>query len=213
MIARLEGLLRERTPDRAVIDVCGVGYEVSIPLSTFTELPDAGKTVALHVYTHVREGAIQLFGFHTPVERRAFELLLRANRVGPRLAQTVLSGITPAGLLDSIRSGDTGPLCSVPGVGARVAERILVELRDRTDALAEALAQSGDAPAHHRVRDAGDDTAPETSDARQQALSALLNLGYPKPHAERVLEAAAADAGTDAPLEDWIRAALKRLAR
>ena len=203
MIARLEGVLLERTPTRVVIDVHGVGYEVFVPLSTFAALPDAGKTVALRIYTHAREGALQLFGFATAVERTAFELLLRASRVGPKLAQTVLSGIDPAGLLQAIRDGDGAPLRAVPGVGAKMADRILVELRDRVDELALALRAGGREPG----------PASGAPEGRAQALSALVNLGYPKPQAERALEGAARDVEPEADVEIWVRTALKRLAR
>jgi Holliday junction DNA helicase RuvA len=186
--------------------VRGVGYEVWIPLSTFGELPDVGKTVALHIHTHAREGSLQLFGFHTAAERVAFELLLRANRVGPKLAQTVLSGISPAELLASIRSNDVRVLRAVPGIGTKMAERILIELRDRADALAAAVAaQAGTRPASEPP------SAGES--AREQALSALLNLGYPKAQAERVLAAAQDDAGAEATIEALVRSALRRLAR
>ena len=202
MIAWLEGVLRERAPTRVVLDVRGVGYDVHVPLSTFAALPDEGKTVALRIHTHARDGNIQLFGFATGEERTAFELLLRASRVGPRLAQTVLSGIRPAELLAAIRSGDSGPLRRVPGVGPKVADRILVELRDRADELAASL--GGDEPGMAGGR------APE---ARQQALSALLNLGYAKAQAERILDDAEQEIGADASVEAYVRAALKRLAR
>ena len=202
MIAWLEGVLRERAPTRVVLDVRGVGYDVHVPLSTFAALPDEGKTVALRIHTHARDGNIQLFGFATGEERTAFELLLRASRVGPRLAQTVLSGIRPAELLAAIRSGDSGPLRRVPGVGPKVADRILVELRDRADELAASL--SGAEPGVAGGR------APE---ARQQALSALLNLGYAKAQAERILDDAEQEIGADASVEAYVRAALKRLAR
>ena len=125
MIARVEGLLREKGPTRVVVDVAGVGYELLIPLSTFSELPDEGKTVALVVHTHMRDSAIQLFGFGTERERTAFELLLRASRVGPKLAQTILSGISPSDLLAAIRSGDVSALRSVPGVGAKRKRALL----------------------------------------------------------------------------------------
>ncbi len=202
MIAWLEGVLRERAPTRVVLDVRGVGYDVHVPLSTFAALPDEGKTVALRIHTHARDGNIQLFGFATGEERTAFELLLRASRVGPRLAQTVLSGIRPTELLAAIRSGDSGPLRRVPGVGPKVADRILVELRDRADELAASLAGAE----HGAVGG----SAPE---ARQQALSALLNLGYAKSQAERILDDAEQEIGADASVEAYVRAALKRLAR
>lgn len=205
MIAWLEGTLRERTPTRVVVDVSGVGYELQIPLSTFAVLPDAGKVIALHVHTHAREGALQLFGFATPLERSAFELLLRASRVGPKLAQTVLSGIGPVELLQAIRDGDVAPLRAVPGVGPKVAARILVELRDRADELAAAVADSGEALPR---------AAPPPSDsAREQALSALLNLGYSKGLAERVLGEVEGALGPDAAIEAYVRAALKGLSR
>ncbi len=201
MIAWVEGVLREREPTRAVVDVGGVGYELHVPFSTYEALPDEGKTVALHVHTHAREGAVELFGFATRLERTAFELLLRANRVGPRLAQTVLSGIGPAELFEALRSGNAEPLRAVPGVGPKMAARILVELRDRADELAAALS---DRP--------GAAMSEPGADVREQALSALLNLGYPKVQAERVLVAAAEEAA-DESLEALVRASLRGLTR
>jgi Holliday junction DNA helicase RuvA len=203
MIARLEGVLLEQQPTRVVIDVGGVGYAVHVPLSTFTELPDLGTSVALQIYTHAHEGAIQLFGFHATAERVAFELLLRANRVGPKLAQTILSGISPAELLEAIRGQNVGALRAVPGIGTKMAERILLELRDRVDALAVATGRR----AERRPEPSAEDSA------REQTLSALLNLGYPRTEAERVLADAAEEAGSDATLEILVRASLKRLLR
>jgi Holliday junction DNA helicase RuvA len=203
VIARLEGVLRDRTPTRVIVDVAGVGDEVLIPLSTFSALPDEGKTVALRIHTHMRDSAIQLYGFATEAERAAFELLLRASRVGPRLAQTVLSGIAPEQLLQAVRDGDGALLRRAPGVGAKMADRILVELRDRADELAAVVGGAAEAPA------GGD--AP--GGARDQALSALLNLGYPKGQAERVLADCEEEIGPDASIEAFIRAALKRLGR
>ncbi len=197
MIARLEGVLHEQQPTRVVIDVGGVGYEVHIPLSTFTELPDPGKTVVLHIHTHAKDGAIQLFGFFSKAERTAFELLLRANRVGPRLAQTIVSGITPAALLDAIRNGSAAVLRAIPGVGTKVADRILLELRDRAEELAPAV---GAGP--ERSADAA---------AQEETLSALMNLGYSKAEAERVLSEATGEVGSGATIEALVRASLKRL--
>ena len=204
MIARLEGILRDLAPTRIVVDVGGVGYELNVPLSTFTALPDEGKAVALYVHTHAREGAIQLFGFATCAERAAFELLLRASRVGPKLAQTILSGISPIELLAAIRTGNVNALRAAPGVGTKMAERILVELRDRVHELS-ALLQPAE------VVDGGE-TAP-TVRVREQTLSALLNLGYPKAQAERVLAGAEEEAGPDPTLEALVRVSLRRLAR
>lgn len=202
MIARVEGVLRERAPTRVVVDVHGVGYELLVPLSTYTALPDEGKTVALLVHTCVREDAIQLFGFATPAERAAFGLLLKASRVGPRLAQGILSGIAPDALVAAVRSGDVKALRGVPGVGPRMAERIVVELRDRAAELGDALpgaAPGSPGPAAPRER------------AASEALSALLNLGYPRSRAERVVEQAAREAGEDVGVEGLVRGALRRL--
>ncbi len=205
MIARLEGVLLELSPTRVVVDVRGVGYEVLIPLSTFTQLPDIGKTVVLHIYTHAPEGALQLFGFASRGERVAFDLLLRANRVGPRLAQTILSGISPPDLLAAIHRSDVAVLRSAPGVGSKLAERILVDLRDRTAELAAVVGGGG-----------GGASAPVADVAealREQTLSALVNLGYPKSQAERAL-AGAVDAAGDTPtLEDLVRGSLKMLVK
>jgi Holliday junction DNA helicase RuvA len=205
VIARIEGVLVELSPTRVIVDVNGVGYEVLIPLSTFTQLPDLGKTVALHIYTHAPEGSLQLFGFASRSERVAFDLLLRANRVGPRLAQTILSGIAPAELLVAIRGDDVAVLRSAPGVGSKLAERILVDLRDRTAELAAAVAGDGGGPPAR---------AAAVADAlEEQTLSALVNLGYPKAQAERAL-AGAIDAAGDAPtLEDLVRGSLKMLVK
>jgi Holliday junction DNA helicase RuvA len=205
VIARLEGVLREQSPTRVIVDVGGVGYAVQIPLSTFTELPDEGKIVALHVHTHASEGAIQLYGFATRAELVAFELLLRASRVGPRLAQTILSGISPAALLEAIRGARIATLRAVPGVGSKLAERILMELRDRVDELA--LAVAGASAPGAGGREAFDPAA------REQTLSALLNLGYPRVQAERVVEEAVQEAGDTATVEALVRGSLKRLAR
>lgn len=206
MIARLEGVLRDLAPTRIVVDVGGVGYEVHIPLSTFTELPDEGKIVALRIHTHVREGAIQLFGFYTECERAAFSLLLRANRVGPKLAQTVLSGIAPAELLKAIRAGKVEVLCAAPGVGKKLAERILLELRDSTGELAAALGAAGQS---HSFSEVGK----PSSISLEQALSALLNLGYSRQQADRAIAAAVEEEGEDASLEQLIRGSLRMLVK
>ena len=204
MIARLEGVLRNVAPTCVVVDVAGVGYEVNIPLSTFTELPDEGEPVVLRIYTHAREGAIQLFGFLTESERAAFTLLLRANRVGPKLAQTVLSGISPVELFEAIQLGKVAVLRAAPGVGSKMAERILLELRDRTGELAATLTSAGELEPSLE----GDD--PSTT-SLGQALSALLNLGYSKQQADRALTRAAEEEGDDTTLEGLVRGSLRVL--
>ena len=204
MIARLEGLLIERTPTRVVIDVGGVGYEALIPLSTFSRLPDEGKTVALRIHTHVREDALLLFGFATELERAAFGMLLHASRVGPKLAQAILSGIDAATLVRAIQRGDVATLRAAPGVGAKLAERIVVELRDRAGELAEA---SADVEAPSTPERSADDAR------RGELVSALVNLQMPRPKAERVAEDVVGERGAEAPIEELVRAALQRLAR
>lgn len=199
MIARVEGTLREKTPTRVIVDVRGVGYDLSVPLSTFTELPDEGKTVVLFVHTHVREDILALYGFATRAERDVFHLLLRASRVGPRLAQTVLSGIDPATLVAAIGDGDLNLLRGVPGIGPKMAERMVVELREPASELASGLGSDAE------IR-------PRSREPMAEAVSALVNLGYPRNQARRTLAAAAKEAGEDASIEELIRAALRSLA-
>ncbi|MBY0399880.1 Holliday junction branch migration protein RuvA [Myxococcota bacterium] len=203
MIAWLEGTLREKAPTRIVLDVHGVGYELLVPLSTSESLPELGKTVALLVHTAVREDAIQLFGFSTALERELFLLLLKANRVGPKLAQTILSGLEPVRLLGALRDADAKALRKAPGVGPKLAERIAVELRDEAAKLAARIAT-----------DRPEEKTPAFGDIepQEELLSALVNLGYPRAQAERVVAAALAEAPADSRIETLIRIALRRLA-
>ena len=200
MIAWVEGVLREKLPTRVVVDVQGVGYALHVPLSTFAVLPDTGKSVSMHVHTHVRDDALLLYGFATAFERDVFELLLRANRVGPKLAQTILSGIAPGVLVGALRRGEVQVLRGVPGIGLKTAERMAVELRE----LAEALEDPSDA--------SGGSAIPGRHGAADEALSALLNLGYPRAQAERTVEVAVEEAGDGADIETLIRVALRGLA-
>jgi len=207
MIGRLEGVLREKRPTQVVVDVGGVGYELAIPLSTFAALPDEGKLVALRVHTHVREDALLLYGFGRALEREAFELLLHANRVGPKLALTALSGIEAEELVRAIQDGDVAVLQGVPGIGRRMAERIVVELRERASELATRVAaREGEGTRAARPASAEDALV-------EQVLSALGNLGVPKPQAERAARQALDDLGAGAPVEGLIRAALRGLSR
>ena len=207
MIAYLAGVLREKTPSRVVVDVAGVGYEVFVPLSTFTELPDDGKTVALRVHTHVRDDAIILYGFHSARERSAFELLIRTSGIGPKLALGILSGMEPDRLLGAIATGDLEALRRVPGVGLKTAERIVVELRERA---AQLVLESSEGATERRARAAA---AEPQNELQQQAVSALLNLGYTRPQAQRVVEEAASEVGSELGLESLLRSALRRLSR
>jgi Holliday junction DNA helicase RuvA len=195
MIARLEGVLTEKSPDGVVLDVHGVGYDVRVPLSTFFELPDEGKTVRLRVHTHVREDALSLYGFLTELERTLFRLLLTISGVGPKLALAILSGLPPARLVAALRHGDLAALTGIPGVGKKTAERIVLELREKTLKL---------------ELDATREERPPAPDSASAAESALVNLGYPRPHAERAVRRALETLGEGgATLEALIKEALR----
>ena len=197
MIASLRGRLAEKHPSRLVIDVGGVGYDVQVPLSTFYGLGERGTDVSLRVHTHVREDAFSLFGFGTKLELELFEKLIAISGVGPRMALAVLSGIEPPDLIRAIRQGDVARLTGIPGVGKKTAERIGLELKDRLPQGVEVEAPV-DAP------------EPEGSERRADVLSALLNLGYRQPLAERAVERAVR--ASDGNFEQTLRQALRELA-
>jgi len=194
VIARLEGVLAEKAPELVVLDVHGVGYEVRVPLSTFFELPDEGKTVRLHIHTHVREDALQLYGFGSEPERVLFKLLIATSGVGPKLALAILSGLPASKLVAALRAGDLAALCGVPGVGKKTAERIVIDLREKAHAL--------DAAARPSERGAA-------SDGAAAAESALCNLGYARPQAERAVRRALEVVPEGAGLESLIKEALR----
>lgn len=197
MIALLRGILVEKHPNQAIVDVNGVGYELTIPISTYSQLPDAGAEVRLQVYTHVREDALLLYGFLTPDEKSMFEKLISVSGIGPRLAVTVLSGLPAPDLLTAIRRGEVERLVRIPGVGKKTAERLILELRDKMPAPA---GEVGAAP------------APSLSAIDQDVLSALLNLGCARPAAEaavRKARAAASASGGPAAFEPLFRRALE----
>jgi Holliday junction DNA helicase RuvA len=169
VIAHLRGKLIEKAPSRLVVEANGVGYEVFVPLSTFTVMPGEGVEVSLDIHTHVREDIMALYGFSSKQERAVFERLIGVSGIGPRLAVTILSGGSVEGLVGAIRKGDLARLTAIPGVGKKTAERIVVELRDK-------LAEFVEGPAKSTV---------ETD-----VLSALENLGYPHPIAEAAIRRA-----------------------
>ncbi len=205
MIAHLEGVLREKTPTRAIVAVGGVGYEVQVSLTTFGALPDVGKSVSLRIHTHVREDAIQLFGFHTDLERALFEQLIRTSGVGPKLAQSVLSGMAPRDLLAALMRDDLAAQRTIPGLGLNTAQRLLVDLRDRVGDLAALVTAEGGAAIK---------VATPASDAFEEVVSALVNLGTQRPRAERVAREVAEEIGdAETAIETWVRAALRRLSR
>lgn len=197
MIGHLEGKLRHKAPDYLVVDVQGVGYVVHVPLSTFYGLPDPGGTVCLHIHTNVREDAIQLFGFKTMVEKEMFLHLITINGVGPKLAVNILSGISAEDLRQVVFTQDKKRLQSIPGVGKKIAERMLLELKDQFKIKIEDKAPSS------FVVPAGS--------AYADAFSALMNLGYKAQEADKALKGAVEKLGEDAPLEVLLRESLKRL--
>lgn len=199
MIAFLRGRVLEKHPNRVIVDVGGVGYDVAVPLSTFYAVGDEGAEVALRVHTHVREDALQLFGFLTPLELAVFERLIAVSGIGPKLALAVLSGIDPRDLVVAVQRGDVARLTTIPGVGKKTAERIGLELRDRLTKAVEALA--GAVP------------PPSPGDAlRDDLVSALVNLGYHRQAVDKALDKVIG-AAEPPRFEAALRAALKELAR
>jgi Holliday junction DNA helicase RuvA len=195
VIAHLRGRILDKQPSRLVVDVNGVGYVVAVPLSTFYGLGEPGADVALRVHTHVREDVLALYGFGTRLEQELFERLIAVSGIGPKVALAVLSGVEPPELIRAIGHGDTGRLTAIPGVGRKTAERIVLELKDRLPS-SEAAAQGGGGGAA----------------LRDDLLSALINLGYHRPLAERAVEAAIA-ATSDRDFERTLKQALRELAR
>ena len=198
MIAFLKGILLKKTTDTLIIDNGGIGYEVIAPLSTFYALPEEGEEVSLHIYTHVREDAFILFGFKTTLEKSIFRLLISVTGIGPKLATNILSGIGPDILLEAIAAGDLVRLQSIPGVGKKTAERIILELKDKAQKLGTDLVIPS------RVAIFKDKTISE------DALSALMNLGYPSKAARIAVDKATSNV-TDASLEAVIKEALRLL--
>ncbi|NIM01030.1 MAG: Holliday junction branch migration protein RuvA [Acidobacteria bacterium] len=201
MIGRLSGTLLESSPERVLLDVSGVGYEIQIPLSTFYELPEAGRSVQLFIHTHVRAEALQLYGFAHAEERRVFERLIAISGVGPRMALAFLSGIGADELVSAVHAEDRARLQRIPGVGKKTAERVLLELRDRI----------GFDPPESKPRAAAGKAAAANGGAREEALSALLNLGYARDTAARAITATMAETDDSATLETVLRSALRRL--
>ena len=198
MIAYLRGRLSAKQPNRIVIDVNGVGYDVSVPLSTFYGLGDEGSEVALRIHTHVREDALALYGFATALELVLFERLIGISGIGPKLALAVLSGIEPGELVRAIEQSDIARLTAIPGVGKKTSERIVVELKDRLPRLRPEVLAGGDAI--------------EPSALRDDVLSALVNLGYHRPLSEKAVDAAV-KATPDGSFERTLKHALRELAR
>ena len=194
MLAHLRGVLLEKHPNQAIVEVGGVGYDVTISISTYSKLPDAGAEVRLRIHTHVREDMLALYGFLTQDEKVLFEKLLSVSGIGPKLAVSVLSGLEARDLVTAIRKGEVERLVRIPGVGKKTAERMVLELRDKLQAVA------------------GEAEAPQSAPldtVSQDVLSALLNLGCARPAAEAAVRKAKAAAGASTEFEPLFRRALE----
>jgi Holliday junction DNA helicase RuvA len=197
VIAYLRGRILEKQPNRIVVDVSGVGYDVSVPLSTFYGLGDAGADITLRIHTHVRQEALLLYGFATELEQQLFERLISISGIGPKVALAVLSGIEPPELLRAIERSDLARLSAIPGIGKKTSERIVLELKDR-------LPRVPVTPASASV--------PGAPPLRDDVLSALINLGYHRPLAEKAVELAV-KATPEGGFERTLRQALRELAK
>jgi Holliday junction DNA helicase RuvA len=198
MIGFLRGRILDKQPNRVIVDVQGVGYELIVPLSTFYDLGDEGAEAALRVHTHVREDALQLYGFLTDLERQLFERLIAINGIGPKLAVAVLSGIEPRDFMSAVARGDVARLTGVPGIGKKTAERMVLELRDRLQLLAAPAVEAAGGPAGDRLR--------------ADLVSALHNLGYHRPQAEKAIDTILATS-PDSTFEQALKSALRELMR
>lgn len=198
MIALLTGTIAHKSPDHIILDVNGVGYRVLIPFSTYYELPEEGASgVSLHIHTSVREDAIQLYGFRTRLEKSFFQLLISVSGIGPKLARDILSNIQPAPLAAALGQGDIHKLSTIPGIGKKTAERLVLELKDKVGKL-----DMGAVPAVEAR------TIPVES-VLDDVTSALLNLGYKEPQVKKAL--AGLDAAGGAGVEELLKQALKIL--
>jgi holliday junction DNA helicase RuvA len=199
VIAQLRGRILEKHPNRIVVDVGGVGYDVFVPLSTFYGLGDAGSDISLRIHTHVREDALALYGFRTILEQDLFERLIGVSGIGPKVALGVLSGIEPLELMRAIERSDVARLTAIPGVGRKTSERIVLELKDRLPRVQVEDTVAGEV-----------ETAP--GGLRDDVLSALVNLGYHRPLAEKAV-GAAIKVVPDGGFEPTLKQALREMAK
>jgi Holliday junction DNA helicase RuvA len=197
MIASLRGTLLSKSPTEILVDVNGVGYHVSIPLSTFETIGEEKSPVNILTYLHVREDALQLYGFATEEERSLFKLLISVSGIGPKMAQTILSGISTTDLVNYVSEGNHFALTRIPGIGKKIAERLVVELREK---ISKVETPSSLPPASSQAQ----------TNVRSEALLALVSLGFTRVVAEKALRAAIQETnGKDATIEQLIKAALK----
>ncbi|NLN38511.1 MAG: Holliday junction branch migration protein RuvA [Smithella sp.] len=201
MIALLSGKIAYKGISHIVVDAQGVGYRVFIPLTTFYELPEVDEAVTLHIHTSVRDDAITLFGFYSREERELFQLMISVSGIGPKVAVNILSGISSPELLEAISTGNLAKLVTIPGIGKKMAERLILELREKV-IRKMALDKAGAADAGRRGND----------EMREDVLSALVNLGYKAAKARGALDKAVSDAGDEPAMDQLLKKALKILA-
>src|SRR6266511_885215 len=206
MIAHLSGTLLSKQATSVILDVGGVGYEITIPVSTFYDLDEEGSIVKLRIYTHVREDALQLYGFKTARERELFMRLISVSGIGPKLGITLLSGMSADEMIASIRTNNLARLTLIPGVGRKTAERLVMELRDKVASLSSAELEEELGAKPERA------ALPTEDSTRSDVLSALLNLGYQRSSAEKAVTAAL-DEGDDISVESILRRSLRKLAK
>ncbi|HZI63087.1 MAG TPA: Holliday junction branch migration protein RuvA [Pyrinomonadaceae bacterium] len=204
MIAHLSGTLLSKNPNSVIVDVSGVGYEVNIPVSTFYELEDTGTNVKLRIYTHVKEDALQLYGFKTARERELFINFISVSGIGPKIGIALLSGMSADELIASIKTNNLARLTLIPGVGKKTAERLIVDLREKMTALSAAQGEE-DTGARTETADASIEDS-----VRSQALSGLMNLGYQRSAAEKAIDAALSEGG-DVSVESVLKRSLRKL--
>ena len=200
MIARINGILLYKSIDYTIVDVNGVGYRVFVPLSTFYELPDTGQPVVLNIYTHFKADSIGLFGFNTTGEMDIFKLLILVTGIGPRLAMNILSGISVEELAKAVSAGNLSRLMSIPGVGKKMSERMILELKDKIMKLES-----------EKVVSAVGDKGISEELIKEDALSALINLGYKRNAAKNILDKVINESGEELALEVLLKKALKNL--
>ena len=194
MIAYLKGILIRKSPGQAVIDAGGVGYAAAIPLSTFIRIGEVGQPVELHIYTHLSDSALALYGFSTEAEKDTFLKLISVSGIGPKLATNILSGIEPADLAEAVKTGDVARLCLIPGIGKKTALRIAMELQDKLENKEKVLAA-------------------QDSQEREDLVSALLNMGFRRKEVDRVVDDVLRSLTAKAGIEKLLHESLKRLAK
>jgi len=200
MIARLSGILVEKSVTQCVIDVHGAGYRIVVPLTTFYELPEIGQPVVIHVHTHVREDAIHLYGFHAQEEKAVFQLMISVSGIGPKLAINILSGIAAGELIRAVMEDDLKRLTGIPGVGKKTAERMVLELKDKVAKLDREAVAVGTVAAEKGAR------------VKDDALSALVNLGYKGSAVKEIVDRIMREAPEAPSLDQLLKRALRTLA-